>query len=112
MKRTGVIVSVMLMIVALALPAVGQEEIPPHGHVKLLHADVEGFGPGTVIHSYAKCIDLAAEQALPLNSHHDRVHFGQAGVALRQAGHLIIPTLPFGPIADCAELEALIPPSR
>jgi hypothetical protein len=110
MKRIGIVLSLMLMTMALALPALSQEAIPPHGHVKLLHADVEGFGPGTVIHSYAKCIDLAGGNELPLLSHHERVHFGTAGQKLRAAGHLIIPTSPFGPVADCAELETLIPP--
>lgn len=110
MKRTGVAVSVVLMVMALAVPAIGDEHIPPHGHLMLVRAEFEGEGPSTIIHSYARCVDLAANQALRLNAHHDHVHFGTAGQALRTAGQLIVPAEPFGPFADCADLEESEPP--
>ncbi len=68
--------------------AVGQP--PAHGHVMLLDAVWTGSGPGTVVESYAKCVDLAGGNVQP--SHHTTVHTGRAGHALRtNAGHLVIP---------------------
>lgn len=69
-----------------------------------------GVGPETELISYGKCIDLAAGQALPLQSHHDRIHTGRAGAALRGAGHLTIPTAPLSGIQDCAHLATFLPP--
>ena len=64
----------------------------PHPHVMFLHAQWEGEGPGTILHSYERCIQLANGRALPLQSHHQTVHRGTAGGALAQrAGHLVAP---------------------
>ena len=81
--------------------------VEPHGHVMLLHAVWTGSGPGTDVKSYAKCVDLAGGNVV--GAHHDTVHTGRAGQALRtNAGHLVLPT--FGGW-DCAVLATIIPPS-
>ncbi len=112
MKRTW---AVMLTALTLLIGMIGigrTEEIPPHGHVRLLHAVYTGSGPGTILESYQRCVDLAAGQHLALHSHHEHIHFGRAGRAQRAAGHLTMPTAPFGPFENCAELEAFLPPGR
>ncbi len=94
-KRTCAVAAVMATTLAVggatasADGAVGQP--PPHGHVMLLDAVWTGSGPGTVVKSYARCVDLAGSNVQP--SHHTTVHTGRAGHALRtNAGHLVIPT--------------------
>jgi hypothetical protein len=109
-KRAGAIAAVTAATLAfgsVTASADGHGEgLPPHGHVMLLHADWEGSGPGTVIKSYAKCVDVAGGNIQP--AHHDTIHMGRAGQALRtKAGHLVIPT--FGGWT-CADLAGLIPP--
>ena len=70
------------------------------------------FGPTGP--TYRKCVDLANNWALPWNAHHEHVHTGKAGEALRdKAGHVPIPTAPFSPIRDCAHLAELFgPPTK
>ena len=84
-------------------------EIPPHGHMLIQGVK---FGPEGV--TYRKCVDLANNQVLPLHVHHEKVHFGRAGEALRtNAGHFVVPTTPFSDIEDCAHLAELFgPPTR
>ncbi len=68
------------------------------------------FGPEGV--TYRKCVDLANNQALPLHVHHEKLHFGRAGEALRtNAGHFVVPTAPFSHFRDCAHLAELFPPA-
>jgi hypothetical protein len=81
----------------------------PHGHMLVLGVE---FGPAGV--TYQKCVDVANNQALPLHAHHDRLHTGRAGDALREnAGHFPVPTAPLTPFRDCAHLaEVLGPPTK
>lgn len=104
----------LLALSTIATPALAHSDPAetPHGHVLLLHAS---FVDGQL--SYARCVDLANGRSVP--GHHDSIHTGNAGEALRtQAGHLVIPTAPFGPpIAQgqpaqgCADWDAVFKPS-
>lgn len=112
MKKTTAVVLAALIATMGMISLAAAEDIPPHGHVRLLHAVYTGSGPSTVLESYQRCVDLANGQHLPLHAHHDHLHFGRAGQAQRDAGHLVVPTAPFGPIDNCAQLEAMLPPSK
>lgn len=88
--------------VALASPD-HSSPFPEHPHVLVLGLEFDGEEPVGA----RKCIDLAANRALPLRAHHVHVHFGTAGEALFvNAGHGVAPTAPFPgvPWANCAEL--------
>jgi hypothetical protein len=80
----------------------------PHAHVLVLGVVVDESGEPV---SIRKCVDLAANTALPLNAHHVHVHFGQAGEALSQSGNVVVPVAPFPapfdepvPWSDCESL--------
>ncbi len=90
------------------------EEFYEHGHMLLIAPEIvfDGF---PVVTKVRKCVDLAANQALPLNAHHTHVHFGNANVALiEHAGNWVFPVAPFGqpalgfevPWEDCASFLA------
>lgn len=92
-----------------AVPSATAEEheppaIPPHPHVLVLGAETDATG--RVLLGYRKCVDVAANKALPLNAQHEHIHFGRAGIALEHAGHAFIPVAPaFNlPWTDCASL--------
>ena len=87
-----------------AVPASAQ--LPEHPHVLVLGLELGENGEPLGIR---KCVDLAANEALPLNAQHQHVHFGTAGQALfTHAGHVVIPTAPFPevPWTDCESLIA------
>lgn len=80
--------------------------LPDHPHVLVLGVEISGPWPPTAETSldFRKCVDLAANQALPLKTQHHNVHFGTANqMLITKAGHLIAPTAPFPdvPWADC-----------
>jgi hypothetical protein len=90
---------------ALTAPAVAQ--LPPHPHLLVLGLELNEAGEPV---GFRKCVELAAGQALPLNTQHEHVHFGHAGEALfTHAGNVVVPAAPFPgvPFSNCAELEAL-----
>jgi hypothetical protein len=87
-----------------AVPASAQ--LPPHPHVLVLGLELDEQGEPV---GFRKCVDLAANQPLPLNAQHQHVHFGPAGEALfAHAGHVVVPTAPFPgiPWTDCESLIA------
>jgi hypothetical protein len=87
-----------------AVPASAQ--LPPHPHVLVLGLELDEQGEPV---GFRKCVDLAANQPLPLNAQHQHVHFGPAGEALfTHAGHVVVPTAPFPgiPWTDCESLIA------
>ena len=72
------------------------------------------LGPSGEPVRFRKCVDLAANQALPLNAHHEHVHFGTAGRApVYERWHVVVPGAPFPapfeepvPWSNCEELIA------
>lgn len=84
--------------------------IPPHPHLLLIGAEVDFTGEEPVLLDYRRCVDVAANRKLPLNAHHEHVHFGRAGEALFQAGHLFIPAAPAFdlPWTDCESFLAIM----
>jgi hypothetical protein len=100
----------MVMMVALALPSLAQQRgpdwptdgPPPHGHMLVLDVQVVDEEPV----GFAKCIDLANNQVIPRNAHHEHQHVGTAGAAHFQSGDWVVPTVLSG-FANCAELEAV-----
>lgn len=112
MKAMRSLLMVVLALAVLALAATAMVrangEIPRHPHMLVLGLE---FGPTGI--TYKKCVDLAHNQPLPLNAHHEHVHFGKAGEALRtNAGHFAIPAAPFSDINNCAHLAELFGPPR
>lgn len=110
MKRLLVILSVLSGLMFAGSVAGAQEhnhdheELPEHPHILLLNLEFNEEGEPV---NAQKCVDLANNRALPLNSHHHNVHFGTANEALflqGQARHVVIPTSPFPmvPWTDCA----------
>lgn len=78
---------------------------PEHPHMLVLGVELDSTGEVPV--SVRKCVDLAANQALPLNAHHAHVHFGTAGVKLAtNASNFVVPAapLPGVPWTDCESL--------
>lgn len=101
-KTLAVLAAAGIAAVGLSGPAHAQE-LPPHGHMLVLGVHWEGGEPV----GFDKCVDVAAGRALPLVSHHEHVHFGTAGAALFEAGHLFVPTSPVSPFENCAHLESI-----
>jgi hypothetical protein len=101
-------------VVGLAIPAAAHEDVPQHGHVKLLHVNYEDL-------TYSRCIDYPSGRGNSWKAHHYGIHTGNAGKALGRAGHLVLPTnelyggAPMLP-ANCADvprwLEFLSQPSE
>ncbi len=80
----------------------GDEETPLHPHALIIGGRETPTG-----FVATGCVDLAANQSLPLNAHHDHIHTGAAGAALNShTGNFAVPTAPFAdlPWADCDEL--------
>lgn len=114
-KSLNAAVSAIAAATALAVapgPSAAADEhdtIPPHPHLLLVGAEVDFSGPEPVLLDYVRCVDVAANRKLPLNAQHEHVHFGRAGEALSDAGHLFIPAAPAFdlPWANCAEFLAI-----
>ena len=106
MKRVWILGTVVVMGVLLAAAtASAQEHIPPHPHMLLIDADIEFNPPDElVINSVGRCVNIAHNQTLRLNAHHEHFHFGTAGDSLRgMTGNFPFPTAPFPgvPWTDC-----------
>ena len=108
--RNGIVALAVVGALGVSAMASANGEPPPHGHMLILGLE---FGGPTEI-TYKKCVDLANNQALPLNAHHEHLHTGNAGEALfTKAGHAGVPTAPYSPFRDCAHLaEFFGPPTR
>jgi hypothetical protein len=91
---------------AAAVASAEEHELPEHPHILLINADVE-FDPATeeiTVNSVERCVDIANNQTLRLNAHHQHFHFGTAGDALRElTGNFPFPAAPFPevPWEDC-----------
>jgi hypothetical protein len=55
---------------------------------------------------------VAAGKALPVHVHHDGLHAGTAGDALRNAGHFPVPTAPLTPWKTCGTWPRPSPSSQ
>ena len=82
---------------------------PPHAHMLVQDFEVALIDGKPHVVGWRKCVDLAANRAVPLNAHHAGVHTGAASEALSQAGHAVVPTSPLSPWSDCAALTAALP---
>lgn len=110
MKRTiaGLAVGALALSGLVAAGTASSQEGPPrhsHAHVTGVVVD-ENDEPV----SFRKCKELANNQALPLNSHHEHIHTGRAGEAQWQAGNVVVPLAPLTPWANCEELIAFFFP--
>ena len=96
----------LAIVVGLGLSAGPAAALPEHPHVLVLGVEWDAHGHPV---GYRKCVDLAANQPLPLRAQHQHMHFGTAGEALAvHAGHIVAPTAPFPgvPWTDCETLIA------
>ena len=87
-----------------------ESPFPEHPHVMLIGAEVDFSGEEPQLLGVRKCVDLAGGNALRLHAHHDHIHFGTAGGALRtNTTNVVAPTAPFPgvPWTDCASLLAI-----
>ena len=110
MRKLVLIVAAMALLGVVGVNVAQSEPPPPHAHM-LVQGLEFGIIDGTLhVMGWRKCVDLAANRAVPLNAHHDHIHTGTAGAALAtQAGHAVVPTSPLTPWADCAELTDALP---
>lgn len=111
MRRLSLIILALAVgLMALAIPATGQD-FERHPHMLVLGVEFDEFGEPV---AFRECVDLAANQALPLNAHHEHMHFGTAGAKLfGNAGNVVVPGAPFPapfgdpvPWSNCEELIA------
>ena len=119
MKRSGLLLALMglLVLVAVAIPARADEhEIDPHPHMLLQRPVIGLIDDWPHMIEVRKCVDLASNRALPLNSHHEHIHFADAGISFGgEAGHAVIPAGHFPteddplPWANCEEFLAILP---
>jgi hypothetical protein len=106
MKKALIIALTLVFVFGLFTGPALSQELPEHPHVLVLGLELDEQGEPV---GFRKCIDLAANQPLPLNSQHQHVHFGTAGEALfDRAGNVVAPTAPFPeiPWSNCEELIA------
>jgi hypothetical protein len=111
MRKALPLLSAVLILgaTAAAVSAQGKEwgQVPPHGHVLLIHASIDG---GTL--TFDRCVEFAAGRTLPKAAHHESVHTGAAGGspfapgALYAAGHIVVPLAPLTPWTGCEDFES------
>jgi hypothetical protein len=105
MKRIAILGMAAAMLAGMLATPASTQELPPHPHILLLGLEFENDEPV----GFRKCVDLAAGRALPLNAHHEHLHFGTAGEALfTRAGHAVVPGAPLTPWRNCAEFIEFI----
>ncbi|NNE95166.1 MAG: hypothetical protein HKN24_03980 [Acidimicrobiales bacterium] len=100
-------IAALAMLLVTAGTAAGEEhdheEVPLHPHALLIGTGGDEQSGFTAVN----CVDVAANQSLPLNAHHDHLHTGAAGAALfNNTSHFAVPLAPLSPWADCDELLA------
>ena len=103
MKRFAALTGMVALLMAFGLALAGGhgDGPPPHGHVLLLGLQLDSEGD---VVGLRKCVDLANGRALRNNAHHDNLHMGRAGDALKRAGHFVVPNAPLTDWNNCAEL--------
>jgi hypothetical protein len=116
MKRSGSIFAILglimlLVLVAVAIPVEADDHIPPHPHMLLQKVEIVFDENGPHLAGFKRCVDLASNQALPLNAHHEHIHTGTTGISFGgdfESGHVVFPGAPLTEIANCGELVELI----
>ena len=107
MRRVLALLSVAL-IVGATVAAVGAQakswgDVPPHGHIMLLDAEISEVG----ILTFDRCVEFAAGRTLSTTAHHASVHTGVAGGSpfvmgkLWDAGKIVVPLAPLTPFTGC-----------
>jgi hypothetical protein len=110
MRRGVLSIAIALLGVTIGVVGLAQNGVPKHPHM-MVHQPEFGFIDGSfAVLGWKKCVDLAANRALPLQAHHEHIHTGTAGEALAENADIhVIPGAPLTPWANCAELEAALP---
>lgn len=104
-------IAALAMLLLTAGTAAGDEhdehEVPEHPHALIIGVGGDEISGFTAVN----CVDLAANQSLPLNAHHDHIHTGAAGAALfYHTDSFAVPLAPFPfapPVSNCDELLEL-----
>ena len=128
MKRLGLFLVLLgiVAVAAIAIPATAAEHdhehlFDPHPHLLVQRPEIDIImidgEPVPHLVGIRKCVDLAGNNAVPLDAHHEQVHFGDTGVSFDGAsGHVVVPAAPFPaplfepvPWSNCEEFEAMIP---
>ena len=117
MKRSGSIFAILglimlLVLVAVAIPVEADDHIPPHPHMLLQKVEIVFDENGPHLAGFKRCVDLASNQALPLNAHHEHIHTGTTGVSFYgdgESGHVVFPGAPLTPFENCEQLLAVLP---
>ena len=119
MKRSGSIFAILglimlLVLVAVAIPVEADNhiEIEPHPHMLLQKVEIVFGENGPQLAGFKRCVDLASNQALPLNAHHEHIHTGTTGVSFGggESGHVVVPAAPLLPFwNNCEDLLASLP---
>jgi len=102
MRSLVLLMSAGLLVGLLGTPGIAQQHPPRHPHMLVLGVQFDGEEPV----DYRRCVDLAANRALPLSAHHAHVHTGTAAQALASARHAVVPGAPLTPWTNCQELVA------
>ena len=101
-RLTGLLLVAGLLLVGSA--ASGEEhELPQHPHLLLIDFEFDLSGDFPLLLSVDKCVDIADNQALRLNAHHEHVHFGTGNSGLERGDNLMIPAAPF-PIPETSDV--------
>lgn len=115
--RTAAVLAAALLPLSLLPAMAGASGPPDHGHAMLHHVEMvpnPGYnpndptsGPPVFVTDYSRCVDLANARKLPLHVHHDNIHTGAAGAAIRdRSPHLVIPLAPLTDYESCADIDA------
>lgn len=111
------LLAVSMTVVVAGISALGDDhenELPEHAHILVLNAELSFSPEGEPDLTYDKCIDLANNNKLKLNAHHEHVHFGETGVSFGGAsGNIVGPAdgFPGIPWTDCDSLADFFPPN-
>ena len=83
---------------------------PEHPHMLVQRPEIGMTEDGPAVVGFRRCVDLAANQPLRNNAHHDHIHDGHPGDMLTQrAGHVVVPGPPLTEYTNCAVLESKLP---
>jgi len=114
-RLAALLAAAAIAAVAVTGTAQAQDAPPTHGHVMLVGVEVVPGSFPPVPSSVRNCVDLAANQALPLHVHHAHLHVGTVNEAFAaNTRNVVIPVAPFPdpfgpgevPWSDCASLLA------